>query len=302
MKVLITGGSGFIATNLINYFSSKNCEIAVINRRSMSCKNLLKQYNGDITNYKFVSDSVEDFQPSHVFHLAAFKERSSNVEDISNSISTNLLGTLNLYQSLLNIENLISVITLGTTDEYGECSSPYHEKSKEMPTTSYGFSKFCATKLSELFFRNFNLPVTILRPTIAYGPHQGLDMFIPSLIHSLMRNKEYKMTLGEQNRDFIYISDLIDVMILLINKPEYYGQVFNIGSGQSIKIKQVASIVANLLNKQSFLKIGGIQYRKKEMMDYKISTSKLNKNLLWVPKVDLQKGIKLTIKHYQNSV
>ena len=172
-KILITGASGFIGTNLINKLLRQGFNIAVLNRSSNLKLDTVKQ-------------SVLDFQPNKVFHLAGYKERSSKVEDLSISLTVNLLGTLNLYQALLKITSVESIVTLGTTDEYGGNEPPFKEILKELPASAYGFSKFCATKLSEFFSRNFKLPIVVLRPTIAYGPHQGLEMFIPSLINSLI--------------------------------------------------------------------------------------------------------------------
>ena len=144
---------------------------------------------------------------------------------MSIALKVNLIGTLNLYQALLKVSSLESIVTLGTTDEYGESNPPFNESLKEIPSSNYGFSKLCVTKLSEFFNRNFKLPVVVLRPTIAYGPHQGQDMFIPSLIKTLLNNSKYKMTPGDQKRDFIFISDLIDAIIIVSNNIVYNGKI-----------------------------------------------------------------------------
>lgn len=300
-KILITGAAGFIGSNLINELLKHECEIAVINRSSKNLKNSIKQYIGDITNYDFILNTVKDFNPTNIFHLAAFKERSSAIEDVRVSLKINLLGTLNLYEALLNLNCVSSVVTLGTTDEYGDCVSPYTENLKEKPFSAYGFSKLCVSKLSEFFFKNYNLPVTVLRPTIAYGPKQGMEMFIPSLINTLVKGEFYKMTKGEQIRDFIYISDLIDAMVL-VSEKELMGEIINIGSGESIKIKKVASLIAKELDAKHLLKIGSIEYREREIMNYKTSIEKAVKILNWSPEVSLEKGLKLTIEYYNSCV
>lgn len=298
-KVLITGSAGFIGVNLIETLIKKNFIIAAMDRCPRKNSDGLTEYIGDITDYNFVEKSIKDFNPNIVFHLAGFKERTSNVEDVLNSLNVNLLGTLNLYQALLKATELKSIITLGTTDEYGDSLPPYNEELKELPVSAYGFSKLCATKLSEFFFRNFKLPVTVLRPTIAYGPHQGLEMFIPSLINTLVNDKIYKMTAGEQTRDFIYISDLISAMLIASESSAYSGQVFNIGSGEVIKIKDVAQLIAKHLNKASLLKIGSIEYRKREIMHYHTNIEKAIDKMNWNPKIGFNQGLALTIDHYK---
>jgi UDP-glucose 4-epimerase len=300
-KILITGSSGFIGTNLINTLKSQNFDIAVINRSyNPNLKNVTK-YVGDICDYSFVEKAILDFQPNKVFHLAGYKNRASNVEELSLSLKVNLMGTLNLYQALTKVSSVESIIALGTTDEYGIHNSSFIESSTENPISPYGFSKLCGTQLAQFFNRSFNLPVIILRPTIAYGPHQANDMFIPSLINTLMSNSDFKMTEGKQLRDFIYISDLVDAMLLISESQNYNGEIFNIGSGDSLKLREVASTIAIDLNKEHFLKIGSIPYRQNEVMKYKTCTDKINNTLGWFPKVSFKKGIELTVKHYRDN-
>lgn len=297
---MVTGASGFIGVNLIRKLIDLNFEIGVINRVFNEDFNDLSQFVGDITDYIFVEKTIIEFKPERVFHLAAYKERSASVKDIRTSLNTNLVGTLNLYEALLKISNVSSVVTLGTTDEYGDCAAPYFENLNEKPATAYGFSKLCATKLSEFFYKNFNLPITIFRPTIAYGPRQGMEMFIPSLINTLIKGDSYQMTKGEQIRDFIYIDDLIDAMILIDNKEEFKGQIFNIGSGESIKIRTVAELIAKELGKEHLLKIGTIEYREREIMHYQTSIEKAKQIMNWNPRVRFEKGIAMTIEYYMN--
>lgn len=301
-KILITGSSGFVGTNLINELKSKNFEIAVIDHNDNQNFKTITKYIGDICNYNFLENVILEFQPNKVFHLAAYKERSPNIKSMSIALKVNLIGTLNLYQALLKVSSLESIVTLGTTDEYGESNPPFNESLKEIPSSNYGFSKLCVTKLSEFFNRNFKLPVVVLRPTIAYGPHQGQDMFIPSLIKTLLNNSKYKMTPGDQKRDFIFISDLIDAIIIVSNNIVYNGKIFNVGSGSPIKIKDVAIYIAKYLNKEKHLSLGAIPYRDREVMDYNISLDKIFKYSEWRPKVSLKKGLKLTIDYFKIDV
>jgi UDP-glucose 4-epimerase len=300
-KILITGSSGFIGANLLNTLKSENFDIAVIDRsNNPNLKNVTK-YVGDICDYSFVEKAVLDFQPGKVFHLAGYKNRASNVEELSLSLRVNLMGTLNLYQALTKVSALESIIALGTTDEYGIHNS-FRESSIENPISPYGFSKLCGTQLAQFFYRSFNLPVIILRPTIAYGPHQANDMFIPSLINTLIVNKDFKMTEGNQLRDFIYISDLVEAMLVISENQNCNGEIFNVGYGESLMLKDVASTIASDLNKEHLLKLGSIPYRQNEVMKYATCIDKFCKKTGWIPKVSFKKGIELTVKHYKDNV
>ena len=126
-------------------------------------------------------------------------------------------------------------------------------------------------------------------------------MFIPSLIQSLILNNEFKMTSGNQTRDFIYISDLIDIMILISKSKKSNGQIYNVGSGIKLKLSEVAISIAKDLKKESYLKLGAIPYRKNEVMDYSVCIEKIQTNFNWKPKVDFKKGIELTTNYFKNN-
>lgn len=301
-KILITGAAGFIGSNLINTLLKQECEIAVINRSDNPNFKNIKKYIGDICEYSFIEKSILDFQPNKVFHLAGYKNRSSKIEELSSSLKVNLMGTLNLYQALTKVSTVESIIALGTTDEYGIQNSSFIETSIENPTSPYGFSKLCGTQLAKFFNKNFNLPVVVLRPTIAYGPFQANDMFIPSLINTLIVNKGFKMTEGNQLRDFIYISDLVEAMLLISENQNCNGEIFNVGFGESLMLKDVASTIASDLNKEHLLKLGSIPYRQNEVMKYATCIDKFCKKTGWIPKVSFKKGIELTVKHYKDNV
>lgn len=301
-KILITGSSGFIGTNLLISLQSKNYDLAVIDRSHNTIFKNIKKYIGDICDYSFIEKTILDFQPNKVFHLAGYKNRSSNIEEVSSSLKVNLMGTLNLYQALTKISTIESIIALGTTDEYGIHNSSFTESSIENPISPYGFGKLCGTQLAQFFNRSFNLPVIILRPTIAYGPYQANDMFIPSLINTLIVNKDFKMTEGNQLRDFIYISDLVEAMLLISENQNCNGEIFNIGYGESLMLKDVASTIASELNKEHLLKLGSIPYRQNEVMKYATCIDKFCKKTGWIPKVSFKKGIELTVKHYKDNV
>lgn len=300
-KVLITGSSGFIGTNLLNAIKGETLEIAVLDRSDNVQLDNVTKFVGDICDNSFVERAILKFQPNIVFHLAGYKNRSSNIEEVSESLKVNLIGTLNLYQALTKVTSVESIVTLGTTDEYGMNNSDFSESSVEKPISPYGFSKFCGTQLAQFFNRTFDLPVIVLRPTIAYGPYQANDMFIPSLITTLMSNRDFEMTEGYQLRDFIYISDLVDAMLLISENQNHYGEVFNIGSGQSLMLREIASTIAKDLNMEQFLKIGTIPYRQNEVMRYKTSIDKIYRAFGWKSKVCFEKGIELTIRYYRDN-
>lgn len=281
-------------------------QIAVISRTKSTVLPVISEnifeYIGDLNNYGFIKSVVDEFQPDLVFHLAANKERSRSIDIVRTAIDDNLISSLNLFQSLVGLKNLKSIITLGTIDEYGAASSPYLETASEMPNTAYGLSKLFVSDLALFFYRTQNLPITIIRPSLAYGPWQGTEMFIPSLLKSLLNGLDYKMTLGAQKRDFIYVSDLIEVILKLSVSGKGQGEIYNVGSGESIALSEVARLIAQKIGKYDNLKIGYLEYRKDEMMEYNVPISKISNLINWYPKISLDMGIDLVLEHYRTSI
>ena len=301
-RVLITGASGFIGRNLILRLNKFRLEIGVLFRSNsieFASSNKIKEFRGDIKNYNFVNNVIQNFHPHIVFHLAADKNRIPRAEIINHSINSNLIGSLNIFQALANINELEKVIVIGTLDEYGNIATPFIESQIEKPNNAYGLSKLFVTKLSDYYSRINDLPVIVLRPSIAYGPWQRNEMFIPSLIISLLQNKSFEMTKGEQKRDFIFISDLIDLMIKMVKETIWSENVFNIGFGESLKINEIAKKIALKLDKIDLLRIGGLGYREDESMDYSVSIHLLQQRYKWSPKIGIDEGLDITISHYQ---
>ena len=298
-KILITGAGGFIGWHLIHQLQIYGPQISTISRNHNNFFKEIEQYAIDIKDTCAINECLQTCQPDHIFHLAAYKDRNESIQAFYSSVETNVLGTLNLFSAAKDVTSLESIVTLGTAEEYGKNIPPFNEKLRECPVTPYSFSKLCISQMGELFFHLYNLPVIILRPTLAYGPGQGTDMFLPSLITSLLENKPFDMTLGDQTRDFVYVADLIEAMILASGNTNANGQIINIGSGVPTKIADIAQTIDEIIGKKGLVKLGGKPYRKNEVMNYYISPAKAERILGWKAKTSLKEGLNRTIAYYK---
>jgi len=298
-RVLITGASGFIGRHLLHQLRTYGSHISTISRNNNDFPKDIAQYVIDIKDTHAIEECVHAFQPDYIFHLAAYKERNESIQAFYSSIETNLIGSLNLFSAAKQLSSLQSIVTLGTAEEYGNNSPPFNERFRERPVTPYSFSKLCISHMGELFSHLYNLPVTIIRPTLAYGPGQGTDMFLPSLITSLLENKPFEMTLGEQTRDFIYINDLVEALIISSVNVKAHGQIINIGSGVPIKLTNMVKNIERMVGRHDLVKIGRKPYRIKEIMEYYVDVKKAEDILGWKAKTSIEDGLKETIAYYR---
>ena len=211
------------------------------------------------------------------------------------------LGCKNLANHFVN-KKIRSFIQLGTSVEYGSVKSPQKETTSinvKNLKSIYGKSKLLATNyLLELHKRN-NFPVTILRLYLVYGPYQDINRFIPIIIKGCLQNLHFDTSNGTQKRDFVYISDVINIIMKTLKSKKAKGQIFNVGSGSSKKIKEVIKYIQKIIQ-MGRPNYGKIKLRKDEILNLYPSILKANKIIKWQPKVKFEEGLKKTIKYYKS--
>lgn len=300
--ILITGANGFVGRHLCNALLAMGAKVSqlVHSPPSQVAEN---QHVIDLTEREKVTGAFNNLQPDYVIHLAAQKSRVSDFANFLKIYDANVAMSLNIIDACKGLENLKKFIFLGSCDEYGLAPTPYIETQKELPVNAYGLSKLAVTRLLMALFNSYEFPSVILRPTVVYGPEQGEEMFISALIQTLLANKNFAMTKGEQRRDFLYISDLINAVIkAMLSGNQVNGHVFNIGAGVSHQLSEVASQAANLIEVNAINRInfGAVDYRLNENMDYSVDIALANKMIEWYPQVNIEHGLNLTINHFKN--
>lgn len=299
---MVTGANGFIGRYLTAQLADQGADMSIITRQSIGLSFNVHQYIGDIRDEMFINNCLEDSSPEYIFHLAAAKARLSDSQSFYQAIDNNLLGSLNLLNAAKKLTTLQAIVTAGTAEEYGQNEVPFIEDTRESPVSAYSFSKTCVTHLCETFYAIHKLPCIVIRPALAYGPGQDSDMFLPALINSLIKGQQFPMTLGHQTRDYIYISDLVNAFILAALNGDTRGQIYNIGSGKPVRLTELALLVEKMLGKDSLVQLGKLNYRPAEIMNYVVDSSKAKEHLGWIPKVDLEEGLKRTIAFYQGEL
>ena len=299
-RVLITGANGFIGRHLVRALDARGARLHLLDQVLIGIENKHVAYKGDMTDGCFLKSCLASCNPHYVFHLAAFKPRSAALPDFHRAVSVNVTGTHNLLSALAGRPSLSAVLLMGTCEEYGTNPSPYRESMRERPLNAYSYSKLCMTKLAETLHALYRLPVVVVRPTLAYGPGQLDDMFLPSLIRALMKRTPFRMTKGEQTRDYVFIDDLIEALLCIALSPHTAGRIINISSNKPVTMRNLAKKVEKLIGyTRRLVRFGSIPYRANEAMEYHASHALATKLTGWKPRVSLDAGLIRTITWYQ---
>ena len=275
-KIIVTGGNGFIGSALVEELLKTNYEVSVLDYIPGNKKGV-QYYPLDIRNKEEVQKCIDKIKPEVIIHLAGLING-----DYENMYKTNVLGTKNILDAFQGRS-----IFLSTGMIYQGNPTPYKETMLLNPQDNYAKSK----KLGEELFLQ-KRDAVVIRTSLVYGPNQNGIMFIPYL-REFLRKKigAFKMTKGEQKRDFIHIQDLINAITLLIEHP--YTGILNISSGQNIELKEVIKIAKEIVG--NFQIENSIPYREQELWDYCLDNSKAKKELNWEPKIRFKDGLKETL-------
>lgn len=302
--VLITGVTGFIGRHLASALHTEGVTVAGVTRNAAHAAPIENVFIGDIRDRKFAFDLVHQVRPNIVFHLAVNKSRTGKIKDFRRCLEDNLFGTMNLIEACVGEPYIQRFVSIGTCEEYGHAEPPFREEMRESPVSVYALSKTTVTYLLQTLCRAYNVPAVVLRASLAYGPGQATDMFLPALIQALLVGERFGMSGGEQTRDYIYIDDIIEAILLASTQPKAIGEVINVSSGVAVLLKEIARLAARKIGKyaENLLDIGKIDYRANEIMDYVASNQLAGDILGWRPRTTLDDGLAATVEYFRAAV
>jgi nucleoside-diphosphate-sugar epimerase len=294
-QVLVTGGGGFIGKHLVTALLKLDSKISILQPIDPKIENI-NFINADITNKQEIKKIIKNIQPKIIFHLAGQIPQAKNVTSES-LIKINFEGTVNLIEALSNTD-YSSFINTCTGQVYGNHDKPYKENFSTNPASDYARSKLLATKYCQEISEKQNLPISTLRFYNIYGPYQAHNMFIPAFINACIKNQDFKMTKGEQKKDLIYVKDVISAFLIAAQNRNISSQVFNIASGISCSIKDIADKIVQL-TETKMTPDTSLLYRDNEIWDYSFDISKARDILKWTPLFSIKQGLKQTIDEFK---
>ena len=256
MKALVTGGAGFIGSNLVDRLVDMNCEVVVIDNETADCNEKFywnpkaDNYKLDICNYEFTRDLYNDVDC--VFHLAAESRLQSAIKNPINAVTKNVVGTCTVLQCAKEA-GVNKVIYSSTSSAYGLNKYPNYETDPNDCLNPYSVSKVAGEELCKMYTNLYGLKTVIFRYFNVYGERSPtIGQYAPVIgIFQKQKRNNQSLTIvddGLQKRDFVYVYDVVNANILAATKEideKYYGQVYNVGSGENISILEIAKMISD---------------------------------------------------------
>jgi len=316
-KVIVTGGSGFIGSNLVKFLLKKKYFVINIDSLKYSAnpyntKNLSKNKNYiffklDLNNKNKISKILKKYKPDGIFNLAAETHVDRSIDTPYNFIHSNILGTYNLLESILPLKKKIKLIHISTDEVYGDViKGRSDEKYAYNPSSPYSSSKASADHLVKAYIKTYKISAIISNCCNNYGPNQFPEKLIPKLIYNIIKNKPLPIYgKGKNSREWMHVQDHCEALLLIFLKGKI-GESYNIGSGINLKnvdiAKKLLKIAKNkYLNINENVKIKFVKDRPGHDIRYALNNNKIKKKLGWKSRISLETGLEQTFNWYLNN-
>ena len=317
-KLLVTGGLGFIGSNLIKLLLKKNYYVINIDKVSYSSnKYNVKEFDNN-KNYKFIKLDINSkklikifkrYKPIGIFNLAAETHVDRSIDNPLNFIKSNILGTFNLLESFRRFYKSYSntkLIHISTDEVFGDVlTGRSNENFKYKPSSPYAASKASSDHLVSSYVRTFKIPAIITNCSNNYGPCQHPEKLIPKLIYNIINNRELPIYgNGKNSREWIYVMDHCEGLLKVFLRGKK-GEFYNIGSNKNLNNLQITKYLINIAKKHISIgkkvKIKFVKDRPGHDLRYALNSNKIKSQLKWNSKTKILNGLNKTFLWYYNN-
>lgn len=297
--ILLTGGTGFVGSHLLEKLLNLNKKVILL-KRSFSNTWRINEFieNENLILKDIDKENLDNIFKEHnirgVFHLASFIERNPKLEDIGKMIETNISFPTRLLENSIK-NNVKFFINTGTCMEYNLNNSPLSETSEIKPFNLYAATKISFENILKYYCENFDLKCSTLKLFTPYGPKDNESKITPYLIINSIKNNEILIKSPSKKLDFVYINDVVEAYICLMNKITTFSsyESFNIGTSIGTTIKELFKMIETYCGNNV-----NVHYENIENDKVWCSNKKIKNELKWNPETKLNEGIKITIDYY----
>jgi len=313
-NIVVTGGLGFIGSNLIDLLLKKNFFVINVDKVTYSSNHYNVKEFKNSKKYRFIKidignkklkDIFVKYKPVGIFNLAAETHVDRSIDNPGNFIQSNIVGVYNLLESFKNFskQNKSKLIHISTDEVYGDIlTGRSSEKYPYKPSSPYAASKAASDHLVGSYVRTYNLNAIVTNCSNNYGPKQHPEKLIPKLIYNILNNRPLPIYgNGKNSREWIYVKDHCEALLKIFLKGKK-GNFYNIGSNKNLNNLEVTKKL--LLEADKLIKLGDkvqikfVKDRPGHDIRYALNSNKIKSELGWYPKTNFSKGIKLTLDWY----
>lgn len=312
--IIVTGGLGFIGSNLINFLEKK--KYFIINIDKVSYSSNFNNINKNIKNYKHyrlnicdknkISKIIIKYNPITVFNLAAETHVDRSIDSPKEFIQSNIVGTFNLLEAIRESKNKnLKLIHISTDEVYGDIKN--QNKSKETdpykPRSPYSASKASSDHLVKSYYETYGLKSIITNCCNNFGPNQYPEKLIPTIIYNIIKNRPIPIYgKGNNIREWIYVKDHCEALYK-ISKKNFYGDSFNIGSNYIFTNLEIVKKIIYIFTKKkyiskSYIKVNHVKDRPGHDFKYSLNSDKIKNAINWKCKYNFNEGLEETILWY----
>jgi dTDP-glucose 4,6-dehydratase len=308
MKILVTGGLGFIGSNLIRYMLKEHKDFEVINLDKMgigSNERNLRDLEGD-ERYRFIKGDILDFglvselikKADAVINLAAETHVDRSIANPRSFLESNTIGTFNILEAARIYNPRIRILHMSTDEVYSDIlSGSYREEDRLKPSSPYSASKAAADMFCLAYHRTYRLDVIIARCTNNFGPYQFPEKLIPkTVIRARLGMKVPIYGTGKNVRDWLYVLDNCEAIDLLLQNGRA-GEIYNISAGNELESIEIVKRVLRIMGKDEKI-IEFVEDRPGHDIRYSLDSTKIRKELGWKPRHSLDEALKSTVEWY----
>ena len=318
-KVIVTGGLGFIGSNLIELLLEKKYKVLNIDKNTYSSnfyntKNFINNKNYtfikcDISNKK-LSKIINNFNPYGIFNLAAETHVDRSIDGPENFIKSNIIGVFNIleiFRKFSKKNKRSKLIHISTDEVYGDITfGRTNENYPYKPSSPYAASKASSDHLVSSYVRTYKIPAIVTNCSNNYGPRQHPEKLIPKLIYNILTNKKLPIYgKGKNSREWIYVKDHCEALIKIFEKGKI-GNFYNIGSNKNLINIDICKKLIKIAKKKIILgknvKIEFVKDRPGHDVRYALNSDKIKKELKWRPKTKFENGLLKTFDWYLNNL
>ena len=310
MKLLITGGLGFIGSNLVDSLSKKNHKIKILTKTFSKKNNIKNSYDKveiekiNLTNFKRLGQIIEKFKPDIIIHLAGNTSHSKSFEEPLEDIDSNSKTTLFMLEKIRELGLSCKFVLGSTFIVIGKPTKlPVTESTPCNPTTIYGTNKLASEHFCKIYHDVYGLDTVIFRITNSYGPREQVistKNAVNFLIYEAFNRKEISIyNKGKFFRDFIYIDDVVSGINVILKKGKS-GELYWISSGKKTWFYEFANILEKNTNCKVVFPKTPTYTKKVDVGNFIVNNAKLRK-LGWSPKISINVGIKKTLDYFQSN-